>query len=217
MHRSEPSNNAKKQREATIFEAACQVIRDKGFHHARITDIAQEAGISYGLVYHYFGSKAHLYDAILEEWWNGLFNALEETDRQSAPVETKLSAIVHYFFDLYDQRPNLVHIFVTEISRASANLTPARLKFFKIFFDKTEKIMAGAQETNELRSDIKARYLTYIFFGALESFVSTMVLENQPLKGPAQKERIVSGLLEVFLNGAREKERSRKQPGGRDR
>jgi TetR/AcrR family fatty acid metabolism transcriptional regulator len=208
MQNAEPLNDAKKQREAAIFEAACQVIREKGFHQARITDIAQQAGISYGLVYHYFGSKALLYDAILDVWWNGLFNALEESDRQIAPVETKLSAIAYYFFDLYEQRPNLVHIFVTEISRASGNLTPARLKFFKIFFDKTEKIMAAAQEAGELRPDIRARYLTYIFFGALESIVSTMVLENRTLKGPAQKDRIVTGLLEVFLNGACKQVRS---------
>ena len=68
----------KKHKEAAILEAACNVIRDKGFHQARITDIAHRAGISYGLVYHYFRSKADLFDAILKEWWNGLYSMMEE-------------------------------------------------------------------------------------------------------------------------------------------
>ena len=63
--------------------------------------------------------------------------------------------------------------------------------------------MARAQNQKLLRSDIKPRYLTYIFLGAIESFISAMVLENQPLKSRAQKQRIATGLLQVFLNGAR--------------
>ena len=54
---------------------------------------------------------------------------------------------------------------------------------------------------------LKARYLTYFFLGALESFVSAMVLENQPLRGPGQKDRIERGLMEVFMNGARSESR----------
>ena len=74
--------------------------------------------------------------------------------------------------------------------------------FFKRFFDRTERMMAQAQSAGTLRSDIRARYLTYIFLGSLESFLSTMVLEKQPLTGRSQKKRIASGLLEVFFNGA---------------
>jgi AcrR family transcriptional regulator len=60
--------NAKKDKVAVIFDAACAVIREKGFHQARITDISNAANISYGLVYHYFKSKSDLFDAIITEW-----------------------------------------------------------------------------------------------------------------------------------------------------
>jgi hypothetical protein len=97
----------------------------------------------------------------------------------------------------------MIHVFITEISRSTANLKPDHLQSFKIFFDRAEKIIARAQSDGELRSDIRARYLTYIFLGALESFLSAMVLENQPLKGRNQKKRIADGVLQVFFNGAR--------------
>ncbi len=74
--------------------------------------------------------------------------------------------------------------------------------------DRTEKIIAQAQAKKALRADVKARYLTYFFLGALESFVSAMVLENQPLKrSAARRSRIEKGLMEVFLNGARSESR----------
>jgi len=203
MQQRTTSNDVKRSKEAAIFEAACTVIRDKGFHQARIIDIAREAGISYGLVYHYFSSKADLFDAISKEWWTGLYDTVERCDREYPSIEEKLGAIVNYFMDLYERRPSLVHIFVTEISRSTSNLTPDRLAFFKVFFERIDAIMARAQSEGALRSDLKARYLTYIFFGGLESFISTMVLENQPFRDRDQKERISSGLLEVFFNGAR--------------
>ena len=200
------SADLKKEKEAAIFDAACRVIREKGYHQARITDIAQEAGISYGLVYHYFRSKADLFDSILKEWWGGLFATMERLERHSATEEEKLAGIVGYFLDQYEKRPDLVHIFITEISRSSANLTPERKEMFKIFGEKTEKIIKDGQSKNIFRTDIRPRYLTYIFLGAMESFISILVLENRPLKGRAQKQRISTALLEVFLTGARSNE-----------
>lgn len=203
MQANPSSTDARKDKEAVIFDAACRVIREKGFHQARITDIAQAASISYGLVYHYFKSKADLFDAILNEWWTGLFSMMDKCDEESATVEKKLGAIVAYFLDQYEKRPDLVHIFVTEISRSSANLTPERVKWFRIFMTRVEDIISAAQKQMTLRTDVNATYLTYIFLGSLESFISIMVLEKRPLRGRAQKQRIATGLLEVFLNGAR--------------
>lgn len=200
---SEPNHNGKKERQDVIFNAACRVIREKGYHQARIADIAQEAGISYGLVYHYYKGKAHLFDAILDEWWSGLYSMLDSSISDDSSIEEKLGAVISYFLDQYDARPNLVHIFITQISRSSENLTPMRLSDFKRFMQKTETIIAKAQAEGVLRTDCKARYLTYVFLGAMETFLSAMVLENQPLKGKSQKLRIQEALLKLFLDGAR--------------
>lgn len=192
----------KKAIQGVIFEAACQVIRQKGFHQTRITDIAQTAGISYGLVYHYFKSKSDLFATIQKEWLDCMLKMMEETDQRFVTVEDKLSAIVSYFLDMYEKRTDLVRIFIMEISRASNNLTPDTLKWFKIFMSKTEAIIAKAQSENILRSDVKAAYLARILLGSLESFISIMVVENEPLKSPRHKQSIATAILEVFFNGA---------------
>jgi TetR/AcrR family transcriptional regulator, fatty acid metabolism regulator protein len=203
MAQNRSGNDVKKEKESAIIDAACQVIRAKGFHQARITDIAQAAGISYGLVYHYFKSKADLFDAILKEWWTGLFSTMEQFQNRGVSPEEELDAIVGYFLDQYEKRPDLVHIVITEISRSSVNLTPDRLAVFKDFIGRTEKIVARGQGARVFRSDIRARYLTFIFLGALESFVSILVLEGRPIKGRGERQRIAVALQEVFLNGAK--------------
>ena len=202
MKKTIPSDN-KKNKESLIFRAALKTIKEKGFHGARISDIAKEAGISYGLVYHYFRHKDDLLDAIINQWWDGLFRLMADISEGRYEVGEKLRRIILYSLDTYQENPELVNIFITEISRSTTNLTSDRLNLFKKSMTLTEEVIAEGQRTGILRKDIKARYLTYIFLGSLEAFVSTMVLSDQKIKGDSQKERIADSILEVFLNGAK--------------
>jgi TetR/AcrR family fatty acid metabolism transcriptional regulator len=202
----------KTDKEAVIFRAALRMIKEKGFHKARMSDIAREAGISYGLVYHYFNNKEDLFDAILNRWWDGLFRLLADVSEGDYDVHQKLRNIIDYFLETYRSEPEMVNIFITEISRSTTNLTSYRLDYFKKSMALTEAVIAEGQKRKLLRTDIKARYLTYMFLGAVETFLSTMVLVDQKIKGDTQKKRIAKSILEVFLNGAK-KQKTNKKPG----
>jgi TetR/AcrR family fatty acid metabolism transcriptional regulator len=200
-------NSSRKEKEQVIFKAALKVIKQKGFHKARMSDIAKEAKISYGLVYHYYNTKEELFDTILNRWWDGLFGLMEDINKSESDVCGKLMRIILYFLDTYQNNPELINIFITEISRSTANLTDKRLEHFKKSMSLTEEVISEGQKNNVLRTDFKARYLTYIFLGALEAFLSTMVLVDQKIAGDAQKNRIAESILEVFLNGAKNQEK----------
>jgi TetR/AcrR family transcriptional regulator, fatty acid metabolism regulator protein len=192
----------KKSKETLIVDAALQIFKQKGLHKARMSDISKKARISYGLVYHYFKNKEDLFEAILNRWWQGLFEVMAKIRAESREAPLELRGIIDYFMDTYQGNPDLVNIFVTEISRSTTNLTAKRLKNFQEFMFLTDGIMVEGQKAGVLRKDFKARYLTYIFLGALETFISAMVLVDQKIKGNRQKERIAESILEVFLNGA---------------
>ncbi len=190
-------------REDLILRAACQVIREKGFHRARMADIADRAEISYGLAYHYFANKDGVFDAIFARWNESLFAELDRIAEDVHGIEKQLASLIEYFLDAYEHQPDLVHIFITEFSRSSHNLNPERLTHFKNFIARTVNLIKNAQENGELRTDIKAHYLAYLFLGGLETFLSSMVLENQAIDGARMKRNIKDGLLDLFLSGAR--------------
>ena len=50
-------SRAGRDKRQLILDAAIKVFADKGYHGSRVSDIANEAGIAYGLVYHYFKNK----------------------------------------------------------------------------------------------------------------------------------------------------------------
>lgn len=200
-------DDLKKEKQAVIFDAALKVVREKGFHRARIADIAEEAGISYGLVYHYFKNKEDLCNEILTQWWAKLYQLLEDIKKSEGDFTAKLRGLILYFLNTYQKKPDSIHIFITQISRSTNNMTKTRLDDFKKFFCLTEAILTQGQQKGVMRSDVESRYLTYIFLGALDTFLSVMVLGNEKIKNDRQKEKIADSILEVFLNGAKAEKR----------
>ncbi len=67
-----------------ILDAAIHVFARQGFHACRVSDIADEAGVAYGLVYHYFKSKDEVLNELFTERWSLLLAAIEEVDGSSS-------------------------------------------------------------------------------------------------------------------------------------
>ena len=63
-----------------ILDAAVRVFARQGFHTCRVSDIADEAGVAYGLVYHYFQSKDEVLDTLFLERWELMLAAIDEID-----------------------------------------------------------------------------------------------------------------------------------------
>ena len=158
--------------------------------------------MSYGLVYHYFENKEKLFDAIVEEWWTGFYNELEELQKRPVPTEEKLVGIIRYILSVYASKPNQISIFVTEVSRGFVYHahTKGRDKFNRLFALCREIILEG-QAKGVLRSDIQAHYLAYVFLGSIDTFLSVMILGNETLT-PGREKRIIEGITQIFLHGA---------------
>jgi len=192
----------KNEKQGMIIDAALEVFREKGYANARMADIARRAGVSYGLVYHYFGSKEVLFDLIVESWWNDLYAVMEKEIASEEPFPEKLVNIIRFFLDTYGQKPNLMSIFVSEVCRSSVYHTEEGLSKFLKFFSLCEEIMVQGQNSGFLISEIPPHHLTYIFYGSIETFISVMVLGKEPLTKKRQ-ERATNAILRVFIDGAR--------------
>ena len=193
---------AKGDKQEMIIDAALEVFRDKGYANARMADIARRAGVSYGLVYHYFGSKEVLFDLIVETWWGDLYTMMDREKKAKGDFSDKLIHIIRFFLETYVQRPNLMSIFVSEVCRSSVYHTEEGLSKFLKFFSLCEEIMLQGQKQGVLKKDIPTHHLSYIFYGAIETFISVMVLGKEPLT-KKRLERAVHAIMEVFMEGAK--------------
>src|ERR1700712_3510825 len=105
-----PAAAAEKRR--LILDAAVRVFARQGFHACRVSDIADAAGVAYGLVYHYFGSKDEVLDTLFLERWDVLLEAIRELDAQPMPARDKLEAIAAFIFESYRRDPELMKVII---------------------------------------------------------------------------------------------------------
>jgi len=104
---------AEEKREA-ILEAAIEVFAQKGFHAARISDVAQLAGIGKGTVYLYFSSKEDLLLSILQSYVDEALAFVEQLSEQDVDMRRGVQLFFEYglarvaenpaFFGIIEQR-----------------------------------------------------------------------------------------------------------------
>jgi len=142
------SNAVDKRR--LILDAAIRVFAREGFHHCRVSEIANEAGVAYGLVYHYFRSKDEVLDTLFTERWTLLLEAISEVDARDLPIRDKLHAIASFIIDSYQHDPDLMKVIIVEVTRAANTFGRAHLEEISQAYEGIATIIRKAQDAGEL-------------------------------------------------------------------
>jgi TetR/AcrR family fatty acid metabolism transcriptional regulator len=155
-----------------ILDAAVRVFARQGFHTCRVSDIADEAGVAYGLVYHYFQSKDEVLDTLFLERWDVMLTAIREIDAQTIPAREKLRAIAGFIVESYRHDPDLMKVIIVEVTRAANSFGQAHLGDITEAYRLIGGIVAQAQQAGEFRSDISAEFAAQAFYGAIEQVLT---------------------------------------------
>src|ERR671914_1101513 len=85
---------AQEEKRRLLLDAAVRVFARKGYHAARVGDIAKEAGVAYGLLYHYFRSKDEILETIFRETWGAMLAAIGGVEETNDPARVKMRRVV---------------------------------------------------------------------------------------------------------------------------
>jgi TetR/AcrR family transcriptional regulator, fatty acid metabolism regulator protein len=171
---------ASEDKRAIILAAAVRVFAREGYHDARVGDIAKEAGVAYGLVYHYFRSKEAVLEAVFRETWGAMLAAIRETDEQATTARDKLHAIASFIVDSYRHDPELMKVIIVEVTRAANSFGRTHLPQIREAYDSITKIVADGQAEGAFRSDIDPAFASMSFYGAIEQLLSGWIFELIP-------------------------------------
>ena len=155
-----------------ILDAAVRVFAREGFHTTRVSDIADEAGVAYGLVYHYFSSKDEVLNELFSERWSLLLAAIEETDSDGTTPREKLRAVAAFIIDSYRHDPELMKVIIVEVTRAANSFGRTHLPEIRSAYESIAKIVADGQQQGAFRRDIDPTFASMSFYGAIEQLLS---------------------------------------------
>ena len=183
-----------------ILEAAVRVFARQGFHACRVSDIADEAGVAYGLVYHYFASKHEILDTLFLERWNVMLELIREVDAKPIPVREKFGAIASFIVDSYRHDPDLMKVIIVEVTRAANSFGQTHLGEIRAAYELIGDIVTEAQEQGALRPEIEPRFAAMAFYGAIEQLLTGWIFGLLP-EGPERFERAKWLVVETVCGG----------------
>ena len=181
-----------------LLEAAVRVFARRGFHAARVGDIAEEAGVAHGLLYHYFSSKEEVLETIFRETWADLLAAVRDVEESGEPAQEQLRQVAAILLRSWRRDPDLVRVLVRGVARSSE--LDRRVGDVGDAFAAIERIVRRGQEAGELRPELDARLTSVIFYGAIEELLTGWVLELLP-DGDEDVARAERTVVEIVSGG----------------
>jgi len=184
-----------------ILDAAIRVFARKGFHHCRVSDVADEAGVAYGLVYHYFDSKEEILNRLFLERWQLMLDAIVEIDaRRDIPAREKLYAVASFIIDSYRYEPELMKVIIVEVTRAANTFGRLHLAKIREAYELIAGIVDDARRDGSFKSDISAQFAAMCFYGAIEQLLSAWIFDIVP-QTEEEFERAKSLVVEAICGG----------------
>jgi len=188
------------ERRRQILDAAVRVFARQGFHTCRVSDIAEEAGVAYGLVYHYFSSKDEILDTLFLERWDAMLAAIAQADASGRPAPAQLAAIAGFIVDSYRHDPELMKVIIVEVTRAANTFGRTHLARIRDAYAGIAAIVARAQADGVFRADVTPEFAAQAFYGAVEQVLTGWIFESTAV-APAELEGAKRMITETICNG----------------
>jgi TetR/AcrR family transcriptional regulator, fatty acid metabolism regulator protein len=169
---------AQEDKRRLLLDAAVRVFARKGYHAARVGDIAEEAGVAYGLLYHYFSSKEEVLRNVFRETWRALIATIESVERGEDTPREQLRKVAEILLRSWKRDPDLVRVLVLEVTRSQ--LLAGEMDEIVASFAVIQAIVERGQADGSIRGDLDARLASYVFYGAIDELLTGWVLGRLP-------------------------------------
>jgi len=171
--------SAQEAKRRQIMEAAVRAFARKGYHACRVGEIAEEAGVAYGLVYHYFGSKEEVLQEIFRDTWTQMLARIREVADSGDAADEQVRKVTALLLRTWRRDPDLVRVLVHEVTRSPEQLK-RQIDEIGHAYQALEEIIVNGQKSGEFRDDLDSRVAAIVFYGALEEVLTGWVMGQLP-------------------------------------
>ena len=172
------ATTVQEERRRQILDAAVRAFARKGYHGCRVSDVARQAGVAYGLVYHYYGSKEALLDAIFRETWGAMLATIRSVEELDEPAGDQVRKVTEIVLRTWRRDPDLVRVLVREVTRTSH--VQRESDEIELALDALQRIVEQGQAAGEFRADLDPRLAATIWYGALEEILTGWAFGQLP-------------------------------------
>lgn len=180
-----------------ILEAAALVFSKKGFHQARMDEIAEMASVAKGTLYYNFSSKSMLFSATVTEGLESIVKQVTEKLESDLPFIEHFRILIEAMISLYLKNNKLARILLNELSSGIDSKVLAEIESVQDRFIKfIEGLLLKGQQRGYLKT-MNVNLAAIAVMGQIDS-LCRYYLRNP---GKVKKTQIVDTLFDVLSSG----------------
>lgn len=183
---------------ARILDAAIDVFAEKGFYRARITDIAERAGVAEGTIYLYFRNKDDVLLNIFEEKMGVLMEGLEQALQGVDDPLDRMRVFARYHFLQVANHPTLAEVLQIELRLSNKFLKEYRPEKLWTYLNVFGQLVREGQARGVVRAGVDPFVASWAFFGALDELAMQWVLRRN---NRFSLEQAADTVADIFIRG----------------
>jgi AcrR family transcriptional regulator len=185
---------------ARLLAAGKSLFGRLGYEQTSTATIARESGSSESQLIRYFGGKAGLLEAIFNESWGGLTDAIAQGVAEASHGRDAILNVLGLFIDAFGRDHDVAFLFLFEGRRIRGNEVVLSKGFLQ-FFDLICSLVKRAQEDGSFRSDLSEKVLASALLGAAEGMIrDRMIAERTGQENPFD-DAVIRRAFEAVVNG----------------
>ncbi|MDI9481089.1 MAG: TetR/AcrR family transcriptional regulator [Syntrophomonadaceae bacterium] len=179
-----------------IIEAAVQVFSEKGYHNARIEEVAVAAGIGKGTVYEYFDSKLHLFQAVMENSVELYYDSIIPVEGTTLSFEERLRRLIESHVRFCQANRELTRIVFWDTEIMDSELKDWFLSLRKEKEDQLTEVIRQSIHKGELRQ-FDPYLMTVMLGGIITSLWGPITLDNWSIDAA----ELASSITDMIMQG----------------
>lgn len=156
-----------------IIDAAVKVIAEHGYHGARVTAIAKEAGVADGTIYLYFKNKEHLLISLFEAKMGSFIEYSEGQIAKEEKATSQLEALIESHLEQLSADYDLAVVTQIELRQSNQEMRLKIAGVLKPYLRLIDRVILHGMESGEFAKDLDHRLARQMVFGTIDEVVTS--------------------------------------------
>jgi len=179
-----------------IMKAAAKVFARKGFHRAKMEEIAQEAEVGKGTVYEYFSSKQQLFIEMFQVGRDYYLDTLVKKVAGEDGLKNKLKKVAYLHLKFFSEHTDVARVMMQEFLQLGAEMYGEVLQTQKREIEVLQGLIEEGVRSGYFRV-LDAKIAAYAFYGSIHAIGSLMIFRGEK----PDLEKLSGEIVDVFLQG----------------
>ncbi|WP_114569968.1 TetR/AcrR family transcriptional regulator [Exiguobacterium flavidum] len=156
-----------------IIDAAVKVIAEHGYHGARVTAIAKEAGVADGTIYLYFKNKEHLLISLFEAKMGSFIEYSEAQIAKEEKATSQLEALIESHLEQLSADYDLAVVTQIELRQSNQEMRLKIAGVLKPYLRLIDRVILHGMKAGEFAQDLDHRLARQMVFGTIDEVVTS--------------------------------------------